>query len=477
MQKKLRRRSITARITLWFMIVLITIVTLTFLIFRYVSSSILQKTVRGYLLSSVNKNIDKIRFLPDDAAVEAKDNNDIRIRWRDGQLEIDDDFLDMINDVQSALYAGDGTMLYGKNPIGRLMEEEMFSESRIYRYRTDLGEQWFVYDRKLQGKGMEDLWIRGVVSLSSEEMQLSDIFRTAAIFVPVLLILGVAGSWLTVKQALIPVRKIEQTASEITQGTDLERRIEIGDVDSELYDLAMAFNGMLDRLEHSFEAEQQFTSDASHELRTPMAVIMAQTELALERERTPDQYRRALGVISRQSRRMSALIASMLDYTRLEMRPENYPLSEVDMSLLVESTAQDMALIRRKEIKLRTEITGGLRVHGNALLIERALQNLIDNAYKYGRGNGCIQVRLTRGLDKSVRCEVEDDGIGISDADLKHIFERFYRADPSRQKDGPTGAGLGLSMVKKIMEIHSGSVTVSSTPDQGSVFTMIFPGS
>ena len=468
------RKSITLRITGWLFLVMAVLMIMTFAVFRLVSGSILQKTIRGYLLSSVNENTNKIAFYQDKNQADDNDLNDVYIRYKDGWLEIDDDFLDEINDVQSALYTSDGTMLYGKNPIARLTENEAFTSSRVYRYEAEGGDRYFVYDRKLNGTSMEDLWIRGVVPLWSEERQIADIFRTSMIFVPILLLAGTAGIYVTVRQSLMPVRRIEQTVSEISRGTDLARRIEIGEVDAELCDLAEAFNGMLDRLERSFEAEQRFTSDASHELRTPMAVILTQTELALEKDRKPEEYRRAFTVILRQGKRMQALIASMLDYTRLEMRPENYPLADLDFSELADSTVRDMALIRAKNIAVTAEIQPGVRIRGNQLLLERALQNLIDNAYKYGKEGGHIHVRLGN-KDKKVILSVSDDGIGISSEDQSRIFERFYRADSSRSSRNTYGAGLGLSMVRKIMEIHGGSVSVESVPQEGSTFFLLFP--
>ena len=357
MKNIIRRRSITMRMATWTFIVLITLELLTFGIFRIVSGSILQKTVRGYLLSSVNENLDKIKYHDVSPSADLKDSDNIIIRSGNGWLEIDDDFLDEINDVQSSLYSADGTMLYGKNPIARSMEGEAFNSTRIYKYRSSPESNWYIYDRKLKGEGLEDLWIRGIVTLSSEEMQLKDIFNTAVIFVPFLLIVGIAGVWITAKRSLSPVRRIEQTISEITQGKDLNRRLETENIDAELYDMAAAFNNMLDRLEHSFEAEQQFTSDASHELRTPMAVIMAQTELSLEKPRTPEQYRQALEVIYRQGKQMNLLIGSMLDYTRLELRPENYPLSELDFSVFLKNLCDDMTLIGVTKIILFLQIS------------------------------------------------------------------------------------------------------------------------
>ena len=153
-----RRSSITARITILVSFELILIVLLTFLMFRFVSASILQRTVRGYLLGSVNANIDKIRFIPEGTEQKSRDNDNTLLLMEEGSLEIDDDFLDEIYDVQSALYREDGTLLYGKNPLARSMDGVSFTGSRIYRYRDAQGGQWYVYDRKLSSTGREALW-------------------------------------------------------------------------------------------------------------------------------------------------------------------------------------------------------------------------------------------------------------------------------------------------------------------------------
>lgn len=493
MKKRSIRNSITARITLWFSAVIIVIVTLIFLIFRIVSASVLQKTVREYLLSVVGENTDKIRYLDDREEADPKDRDDVFIRYGEGWLEIDDDFLDRVYEVESALYTTGGKMLYGKNPIARQMDGEPFTTSRVYDKEVN-GIRYYVYDRKQSGEQLEDLWIRGVVAIDAAQMQLESIGRSTVLFVPILLFLGIAGGFLIAQRMLMPLRRIEEAASEISRGTDLARRIEIGGGEDEIHDLADAFNGMLDRLERSFEAEQRFTSDASHELRTPMSVILAQTELALEKERSGEDYRRAIRVIERQGRRMSALISSMLDYTRLEMHAERYPFEVIDFSALTRSVAEDMALLQVRGIAVAVCVEEGILVSGSSILLERLLQNLIDNAYKYGKEGGHTEVRLllagededpaeacaagasvqTETSGKTALLAVRDDGPGIPQEHLGKIFDRFYRADPSRSANVP-GSGLGLSMVQKIAVMHGGSVEVRSEPGEGTAFYVRIP--
>lgn len=220
-----------------------------------------------------------------------------------------------------------------------------------------------------------------------------------------------------------------------------------------------------------FEAERQFASDASHELRTPMTVIMAQCEYSLEAERDGEEYRQALGVIQRQGRKMSRLINDMLDFIRLEIKKDSYPRKPVDMTELTESLCADMALIQEKGITLRCEAEKGVTVNGNGELLARLLTNLVSNAYRYGRENGHIHVRLET-CGRSVALSVADDGIGIAPEEQEKIFRRFYQVDGSRTG---TGTGLGLSMAWEIAQFHGGSVRLESTPGQGSTFTFVMP--
>ena len=232
---------------------------------------------------------------------------------------------------------------------------------------------------------------------------------------------------------------------------------------------------MFQRLDQAFETEQQFTSDASHELRTPMSVILAQCELSLNDPETSASSQTAFQTIQRQGKRMSRLINDMLDYTRLEMHSERYQKQTLDLSALALSICEDMALIRQREIQLTADIQPGISVFGNPQLLGRLLTNLISNAYRYGKENGHIIVHLHQETARTsgqefISLSVEDDGIGIPQEAQEHIFQRFYQVDPSRSGGG---TGLGLSMVQQIAGFHNGTVTVKSSPGNGSIFTFL----
>ena len=313
------------------------------------------------------------------------------------------------------------------------------------------------------------LWIRGVVPETEGLRQLHQITRSLLMLLPLLIALALIAGLFLAGRMLAPLHWIEETAEQITQGDDLQRRIPEGQNHDEISRLARVFNRMLDRLERSFEAERHFTSDASHELRTPTSVILAQTEYSLEKERSPEEYVEALHIVQKQGRRMSTLIDDMLAYTRLDQSPERYPFVHLDFSGIVTETAEETKLLYAEGITLETDITEGLFIEGNAMLLTRMLHNLLSNACRYG--NGCVFVSLVH--DGEYIClTVEDNGPGIMPEDREKIFDRFYRGDAARSDQG---TGLGLSMVKKIVQMHSGSLRLESSPGTGSRFSVFFP--
>ena len=287
---------------------------------------------------------------------------------------------------------------------------------------------------------------------------------------PFIVLVAAIGGYLFAHRSLKPLQQITTAASEITAGTDLKKRIEIGEGDDEVHQLAASFNAMMYRLDDAFENEQQFTSDVSHELRTPMSVIMAQSEYTLEKERSTEEYIEALETISRQGKRMSRLINDMLQFTRMESNSDKIIMEPVHLSKLVEGVAMDMALIREKQITLSYDVQPDIHLVGNYDLLLTAVTNLITNAYRYGKENGNIWVSLTENQE-SIKLSVKDDGIGIDKKDQNKIFQRFYKSDDSRSSKG---TGLGLSMVYEIVRFHQGGIVLDSDVGQGSEFTLVF---
>ena len=319
---------------------------------------------------------------------------------------------------------------------------------------------------------MAQKWIRGVVLTDSHQGISDIILRLTIIILPVILIVTFLGALWISSRTFRPIEKIVATANSINDADDLTDRIALKKGPKEMKQLAGAFDRMFERLEKVFDAERQFTSDASHELRTPTAIILAECDRAKRKAETPEDYRESIDNISEQGRRMSALIDELLGITRLQQGTERYPLSKGDLSEFVTLSSEEFVPADDRGIRMETEIEPGIECSFNASLMSRVIYNLLQNAYKYGRDNGYVRLTLGReGSDAVIR--VKDNGIGIKKEDLDKIWQRFWQADSSRGSEG--GNGLGLAMVKEIAELHGGSVTAESTEGRGSEFIFRIP--
>ncbi len=466
-------RSIRFKLLFWFTLVLTALTGITFLSIRAASNIVLQSTVREYLISTVEENVRQVRTAGSADGPEGY----LYLPHSDGWLEIDIDFLETVHDVHAALYTADGTLLYGEALLPQLTEDIPFTETCLRRIEID-HVVYDLYDRAIHpdaagdtaSADAETLWIRGVVSEAAAASELREITQVSLALLPILIILAVFSAYLLISRLLAPLRKIENTTDLISRGDDLKTRIDAHDADYEVRHLAASFNRMLDRLEESFEAERQFTSDVSHELRNPTAVILTQTEYSLEKERSAAEYTEALNVIRKQGERMNLLIGDMLDLARMDRKTDRYPFENVDLSALAEEAAEQTLLTVANDIRIETEIESDVRVHGNPLLLSRMIQNLLGNACRYGRPGGKAVLHLAK-TDEQIVLSISDDGIGINKEDLPRIFNRFYRGSTAQNMPG---TGLGLAMVKTIAELHQAVVEVESEPGIGSTFRIIF---
>ena len=302
---------------------------------------------------------------------------------------------------------------------------------------------------------------------------LKDLRRTALFMTATgagILLLGLAGGWWIATRAIRPIDDISTTAVQIAAG-DLSKRIDAADTDSELGRLAGVLNSTFARLESAFEEQKQFTSDAAHELRTPVSVVLTQTQTALNRERSAAEYRETIESCQRAAQRMRRLIEALLELARLDAGQEQLKRMRFDLT----KTAQDcVQLIRpladERHVKVMTELPA-LECTGDPDRLAQVITNLLSNAIHYNRENG--QVRLSaHSQNGSAVLIVSDTGEGISAGDLPHIFDRFYRADKSRTS-GRTGLGLAIS--KAIVESHGGTLEVTSELGGGTSFTLRLP--
>ena len=308
------------------------------------------------------------------------------------------------------------------------------------------------------------VWVRGFINADAAKSAFDAITMTVIYILPAFIIIAAVGAYLISRKTMKPVENICRSAHEITDGTDLSKRIEMEKSAGEIYTLAETFNDMLARLQTSFENEKQFTSDASHELRTPLAVIKAECEYALSDNASEEDMLEALSSIDEQTDKMTKLVTALLTLSRTEQGDKRYKLEDTDLSELVKKTCADFVLA--KNITLTADIEDNIIIPAQAQLISLMLENLLSNAVKYGRDDGHIEVRLKK--DNGIVLSVKDDGIGIKEEDLPKIWGRFYRADESRSRE--SGFGLGLSLVSQIAALHGGKVSASSVYGEGSEF-------
>lgn len=338
------------------------------------------------------------------------------------------------------------------------------AEIPLYRDRQVFKIE-FTSDNSSYGK----IYIRAICPSDDAVTVFDTVGRIAIYLLPFFVIIAAVGAYIISKKSVAPIEKITESAHKISTGNDLSKRLETNKAPREISNLADTFNGMFERLHTSFENEKRFTSDASHELRTPLAVIKAECEYALSENADDEERIQALESVEEQADKMASLVSSLLSVTRAEQGLSRFTLEEENLSELVEGICDKFK--RSKNIELIKDIDDGIIINMNTSLMTQLVENLLSNADKYGRENGAINVKLHSEDDKAV-LSVRDNGIGISEADLPKIWNRFYRADASRSET--EGFGLGLALVKKIAEIHSAECVAESEIDKFTEIKIIF---
>lgn len=289
--------------------------------------------------------------------------------------------------------------------------------------------------------------------------------------IPALLV-ALAASWWLSGLALRPLSRVAAAARAIDV-TTLDRRLPVRDVGDELDEVARAFNDTLTRLQESFAEIRQFSAALAHELRTPMAALRGEIELSLRAARGSD-LAPALASQIEEIDRLKRLIDHILTLVRVESGQVALTFTPVDLGELARAlTAQLEVLADARSIALTCEGLPHLVVEADAGWLERLVLNLIDNALKFTPEGGRVRLRLAR-EGTVARLDVHDTGIGMTPEVAARVFDRFYRGDPARPA-GADGAGLGLTLVKWIVERHAGSIAVQTQPGRGTTFTVRLP--
>ncbi len=451
----MKKMSLKWKITLWYAGILILLVTLLF----------------GFLLSISG------RLLRSESDLALKDAvwdfaGEVEVDRAHESWELDEDVRFYEKGVLFSLYDAQGNLLAGgvpdAFPKGTTLKAYAMQEIK------DSAGKWTVYDVAIPCGGEKFLWARGVYedeTLTAIEQAMLHMLLVAC---PLLIAVALLVGYSITRGALLPIEELCRTAETIGEGKDLSLRIPTGHTQGELRQLADTFNHMFARLERAFERERQFTSDASHELRTPVSVIRSQAEYALLPDSEPEEKKEGLEIILKQAEGMSRLLSRLLllarsDSARTRPAKEKFDISALALDVLEEM--QNRTKERRTEFA--ADICPGLFICGDRESTARVFCNLLENAVQYGKENGRIILRVfpEQGM---VNCQVEDNGVGIEPEHLDNIWNRFYRADTAHGS-GNGNSGLGLAIVKSIVEQQGGTAEVRSRPGEGSCFTIRLP--
>ena len=286
------------------------------------------------------------------------------------------------------------------------------------------------------------------------------------------LAVAVFGGWFVAGRALAPIERISRTARAMSDG-DLNARIAVERTESELEQVASTLNTAFDRLRLAVEQERRFIADASHELRTPLSVLRAETEWALDRDRSAHEYRGALTVGRRAALRMQDIVERLLALVRADVAPDVQDFAPVAVRALIDDVAAWLAPMAQAR-SIHLSVNGpALTVQGDAEQLREALNNVVANAILYNTSGGSVTIS-TRQSAGTATIEVADTGIGIPADAVPRVFDRFFRVDKARSRE-IGGSGLGLSIARTIFTAHGGSISCTSEPGVGSMFVISLP--
>ena len=432
-----RKVSLTFKITLWyttFIVLLIgSLIVGTFL----VSDSVVGKNSEKRLIEEVTEiSTGRDKFTP----------------FEDG--------------VTLSVYDKDGNLVAGAVP--RNFKVNDFSLGVISEYKDVTNNKYLYYDLETSSARLGNgKYVRGVIQITNN-INSWILPLIISIGSPFVIIVIMYGGYLIIRSSLKPVRDMTETADAIAKSNDLSKRITIKDGADEVHKLGKVFNEMLETLENSSKRERQFSSDVSHELRTPISVIMAESEYGAKYTDSVEDAKESFDVIERQSKRMTSMINQILELARLDSRLE-IPKEELNLSDRIKYTLEDYKILfDNRNIKLSLNIEENIIVNANEALIMRMIDNLLSNALKYTQ----TEVKVCLAKRNRIILEVADDGIGINDNEKKHIWDRFYKVDKSRTTTEDNSSGLGLSITKKIVELHNGKIAVLDNKPKGTKFVV-----
>jgi heavy metal sensor kinase len=350
-------------------------------------------------------------------------------------------------------------------------ERALAGESTFYTAHLD-GERIRVYNVPLRREGAVVGVLQFGKSFHDLDLTLSQLSQLMFGATLLALLLAGAAGWAVAGRALAPVAEITATARAVAEAQAFDRRLAGQRSGDEVGQMALAFNEMLASLEAAYTAQRRFVADASHELRAPLTTIKGNLEFTLRaRDLPPEVREEAMADALGEAERMGRLVDDLLSLARADAGQKVNPQA-VAMQVILADLGRTLAPAAG-QVELRFDRLEAVAVWGDPDRLKQLALILVDNALKYTPAGGRVEVSLTRQGDWAV-LRVADTGLGIDPGDLPHVFERFYRADKARAREGG-GAGLGLAIAKSIVDQHGATISVQSEPGRGSEFTVCLP--
>lgn len=293
------------------------------------------------------------------------------------------------------------------------------------------------------------------------------------LFAPIILIISSLGGYFILSKALTPVRNVVRTAQNIT-AEDLSMRIEERDRKDEIGELIKTFNDMIDRLEKSVEQIKHFSSEVSHELKTPLTIIRGEIEIILRKEREIQEYKKTLSSVYDEAVKLQKMVNSLLFHSQIISQDIQISYDKISLDeVFLNAFEKVVPLARQKDIKLKINHMDSTQILGEETLLNQMILNILENAIKYTPPKGTVEISLENQNDKAV-ITIKDSGIGIPESALPRVFDKFYCVDKMNAKKNGS-LGLGLSIVKKIADMHQAEIIINSVISQGTTITLYFP--
>lgn len=450
----MNKLSLKVKITLWYLLIVSVISLAVFLGMTTLSRSIILNDIKDNIILSVNNLA--LKMTEPEISRSLSDDETIPLHSLYGE------------GTQTVIYDENKNIVFGQTPYG--IENSLPFETNSLRIETYNAKEYYVYDKEIVTNDNKTFWIKGIACISDRLTFLTITLQNNMVIAICFILIAGLGGYLIINKALSPVNKINETARNIINTNNLSERINIDSGNDEIHDLANTVDNMLEKIEASFAKERQFTSDASHELRTPISVILSECEYAEDCITNAEEYKESISSIKKQATKMSTLVSELLAMSRMDNDKMTIRMEETDLSELLDIICDEQIATRNPNIKLKKYIDKDIIEQVDQLLITRLFINIISNAYQYSDESSTITVRLTKQNNKTV-FSVEDQGIGISQENIDKIWNRFYQVDSAR---GAESSGLGLAMVKWIADKHKIDIIVESELNKGSKFSFYF---